>query len=34
MLWVEKLSIEELHALADGDLDIESYRPEAGNRPH
>jgi hypothetical protein len=32
--WVEKLSIEELHALADGDLDIESYRPEAGNRPH
>ena len=36
--WVEKLSIDELQALADGKLDIASYREEASgsgrSRPH
>jgi phage terminase small subunit len=34
--WLEKLSVEELRALADGKLDIASYRQnDAGNsRPH
>jgi hypothetical protein len=30
--WVERLSVEELRALADGKLDIESYRRGEPNR--
>ena len=30
--WLERLSVEELKALADGKLDIESYRRGESNR--